>query len=63
MEDFYYLITNIWHAHSAINESDDIYQLRLARWNVNTDWSPWNCVLLTDSEMREHTHIENIYEV
>ncbi|XP_049806972.1 IQ and ubiquitin-like domain-containing protein [Schistocerca nitens] len=59
-QDFYYLVMNIWHGHSAISESRDINTLRLPRWNIKEDWSPWNCILLTDNETKAHINLENI---
>lgn len=28
---------------------------RLPRWNRGEDWSPWNCICLTEEEARVHT--------
>lgn len=64
-KDIYYLVTNIWHAHSALSQSDNIYELRLPRWDKNCEWAPWNCILLTDSEAKMHLKackLEDIYE-
>lgn len=30
---------------------------RLSRWNLNEDWTPWNCILLTDTEALAHLKI------
>lgn len=38
---------------------------RLPRWNRGDDWSPWNCICLTEQEARAHSKIsilENVYE-
>ncbi|KAK9884429.1 hypothetical protein WA026_007276 [Henosepilachna vigintioctopunctata] len=61
--DIYHLITQIWHAHSAVSECKDIYNLRLVRWRKDVDWSPWNCILLTLQEGKAHVKIENLEEV
>ncbi|KAJ9595629.1 hypothetical protein L9F63_013181 [Diploptera punctata] len=64
-KDFYYLIMNIWHCQSPISEERDIKRLCLARWDVERDWTPWNCILLTPVELLVHneiTHVEQIYD-
>lgn len=58
--DIYYLINTIWHSHSAISESNDIYQLRMCRWLRHQDWTPWNCILLTVDEVKSHLKIDNL---
>ncbi|XP_066997158.2 IQ motif and ubiquitin-like domain-containing protein [Anabrus simplex] len=59
-QDMYFLIANIWQGHSAISESSDMNQLRLPRWDVTKDWSPWNCILITNEEMKYHTTLDNV---
>ncbi|CAG9862397.1 unnamed protein product [Phyllotreta striolata] len=61
--DVHHIVVNIWHGHSALSECNDIYQLRLARWRRDDNWSPWNCILLTVEEMRAHLKISKIDEV
>lgn len=36
---------------------------RLPRWVKNEDWSPWNCICLTESEARNHYIIEDLEKV
>ncbi|CRK94928.1 CLUMA_CG008419, isoform A [Clunio marinus] len=58
------IIENIWHGISILSQCDVTSDLRLPRWNVEEEWSPWNCVCLTDSESRIHTvciDLEKIY--
>ncbi|KAJ3627584.1 hypothetical protein MTP99_014951 [Tenebrio molitor] len=62
-KDIYYIVTHIWHAHSALSECDNIYQLRLCRWDKTKDWSPWNCILLTAEEAKAHLKIEKLEDV
>lgn len=62
-KDIHYIITHIWHGHSALSECMDQYQLRLCRWKVKEEWSPWNCILLTVEEARAHLVIKNLKEV
>ncbi|XP_025834052.1 IQ and ubiquitin-like domain-containing protein [Agrilus planipennis] len=57
-EDIQYIVDHIWHGHSALSECDDIHALRLARWEKDKEWSPWNCVLLTTEEIRNHNQLE-----
>lgn len=32
----------------------------LPRWNKALDWSPWNCICLTESETLAHLIIKNL---
>ncbi|RZB39174.1 IQ and ubiquitin-like domain-containing protein, partial [Asbolus verrucosus] len=59
-KDIYYIVVHIWHAHSALSECDNIYLLRLVRWDRTRDWSPWNCILLTAEEAKAHLKIERL---
>lgn len=47
------IIENIWHGISILSQCNVTSDLR-ARWNVNEDWAPWNCICLTDTEARIH---------
>lgn len=55
----YHLVNNIWHGHSIVSESDDIYNLRLVRFNIEEEWSPWNCILLTTEEAETHYYVKS----
>lgn len=60
--DIKYIIENIWHGISILSQCCS--DLRLPRWNINEDWSPWNCICLTDTEARIHiicTDLKQIY--
>ncbi|KAF7270356.1 hypothetical protein GWI33_016682 [Rhynchophorus ferrugineus] len=61
--DIHHIITVIWHGHSALSECNDIYQLRLVRWDKEEEWSPWNCILLTMEEAKSHLRIENLSDI
>ncbi|XP_043491784.1 IQ and ubiquitin-like domain-containing protein [Polistes fuscatus] len=61
--DVYHLINNIWHRHSAISKQNDIHQLRLVRYNNHIEWSPWNCILLTEEEIEIHYRINDLTKV
>lgn len=39
--DVKHIVENIWHGISMISQCKT--NLRLPRWNVNDEWSPWNC--------------------
>lgn len=62
-KDIEHIVSRIWHSHSAINECNDIYQLRLCRWFKDEDWAPWNCVLLTNEEVKAHLNVKKLEEV
>ncbi|KAI4488349.1 hypothetical protein M0804_005197 [Polistes exclamans] len=61
--DVYHLINNIWHGHSVISKQEDIHLLRLARYNNHIEWSPWNCILLTEEEVEIHYRINDLTKV
>lgn len=48
------IIENIWHGISILSQCNVTSDLRLPRWNIEEDWSPWNCICLTDTEARIH---------
>ncbi|XP_055593135.1 IQ and ubiquitin-like domain-containing protein [Uranotaenia lowii] len=58
--DIRYIVENIWHGHSAISSETIRAELRLPRWNASKDWTPWNCICLTESEARAHLKIVNL---
>lgn len=62
-KDVFYIVEKLWHSHSAISECSDITELRLCRWHVDQDWSPWNCFLVTVQEMKAHLKLENPEQV
>lgn len=59
----YHLINNIWHGRSIISENDDLYKLRLGRFDISVEWSPWNCILLTEEEAEAHYYIKDFRTV
>ncbi|XP_047531824.1 IQ and ubiquitin-like domain-containing protein [Vanessa atalanta] len=58
-KDIFFIVEKLWHSHSAISECRDMTELRLCRWHVNEDWSPWNCFLITVQEMKAHLKLEH----
>ncbi|GLV40975.1 uncharacterized protein CBL_04499 [Carabus blaptoides fortunei] len=61
--DINYIVERIWHGQSIVSECKVLEKLRLVRWNVLNEWSPWNCILLTDEEAQSHLRIEDLQEV
>ncbi|XP_054006217.1 IQ and ubiquitin-like domain-containing protein [Hylaeus anthracinus] len=61
--DMYHLVNNIWHGHSVVSENRDLFLLKMIRYNVNKEWSPWNCILLTAEEAEIHCRIEDLATV
>ncbi|XP_048512800.1 IQ and ubiquitin-like domain-containing protein [Athalia rosae] len=59
----YHLVNNIWHGKSIVSENDDLFQLRLGRFNIHAEWSPWNCILLTEEEAEAHYYIKDFRTV
>ncbi|XP_067618057.1 IQ motif and ubiquitin-like domain-containing protein [Eurosta solidaginis] len=59
MDDIRYLIDQIWHSHSILSKNAVLSNLRLPRWLKGEDWSPWNCICLTESEARDHYRLDN----
>ncbi|OWR49984.1 hypothetical protein KGM_210956B, partial [Danaus plexippus plexippus] len=58
-KDIFFIVEKLWHSHSAISECTEMTELRLCRWRVNEDWSPWNCFLVTVQEMKAHCKLED----
>lgn len=58
--DIYHLINHTWHGRSIVSENNDLYILRLIRFDVNAEWAPWNCILLTEDEAKMHYHIKKV---
>lgn len=54
---------NIWNSQSVLSAHEDLFDLVLVRWNKYEEWSPWNCILLTEEEASAHTKLENVTEV
>lgn len=36
---------------------------RLPRWDKSEEWSPWNCICLTDAEARNHNRVEDLEKI
>lgn len=61
--DIHYLVERIWHSQSLISECKDVMKLRFVRWDVRQEWSPWNCILLTEEEAASHVKIKKLEDV
>ncbi|XP_057185182.1 IQ and ubiquitin-like domain-containing protein isoform X2 [Triplophysa rosa] len=59
-QDLRYLVDELWGAQSALSGCKDLHDLLLVRWEKNSAWSPWNCILLTKDEAATHLKVENI---
>ncbi|XP_012277052.1 IQ and ubiquitin-like domain-containing protein [Orussus abietinus] len=51
------LVNVVWHGKSGISECRDLDQLRLVKFWWNSDWAPWNSLLLTRREAAMHKAI------
>ena len=58
--DIRYIVENIWSSRSVLSGLADLFDLRLARWECEKEWSPWNCILLSREECRIHTQLGGI---
>ncbi|XP_063981530.1 IQ and ubiquitin-like domain-containing protein [Diachasmimorpha longicaudata] len=59
----HHLVNFIWHGKSGISEFDDLFQLRLLRFQSDLEWSPWNSILLTKREAAIHQAMTNPWEL
>lgn len=57
--DIYHLVNHIWHGQSAVSKAMDLALLRLSRYRMDDEWTPWNCILLTEDEVDVHSRIED----
>ncbi|XP_069759481.1 IQ motif and ubiquitin-like domain-containing protein isoform X2 [Narcine bancroftii] len=59
-QDMKYLIDSIWGTQSALSSSTNLKDLIMIRWDKKSEWSPWNCILLTEEEAAAHLKLSNI---
>ncbi|XP_041692549.2 LOW QUALITY PROTEIN: IQ and ubiquitin-like domain-containing protein [Coregonus clupeaformis] len=59
-QDLRYLVDVVWGAQSALSAWSDMHDLVMVRWDCQWEWSPWNCILLTNGEAAAHIKMENI---
>lgn len=60
--DMRYLVEKVWDSESIISNTHDLYDLVFVRWDADTPWSPWNCLLVTIVEAEKHGKLLNIYK-
>uniref|UniRef100_A0A3P9IF63 IQ motif and ubiquitin domain containing n=1 Tax=Oryzias latipes TaxID=8090 RepID=A0A3P9IF63_ORYLA len=56
-EDMWYLVEVVWASRSALNGKNDLHDLVFVRWDLQSDWSPWNCLLLSKEETSGHLEV------
>ena len=61
--DLCYLVEHVWSAQSLLSGDKELAELALIRWNVEEQWSPWNCVLLSDDEAKAHLNLPDVEAV
>ncbi|KAI6650870.1 hypothetical protein LOD99_5710 [Oopsacas minuta] len=61
-EDIRYIVESIWNSKSVLSGETDLYELRLVRWDNSRHFTPWNCILLSESETIAHLQVHNINE-
>ncbi|XP_038637187.1 IQ and ubiquitin-like domain-containing protein isoform X1 [Scyliorhinus canicula] len=59
-QDLKHLVDSIWGTQSALSASNNLKDLTMIRWDKRFEWSPWNCILLTEEEAVAHLKISNI---
>lgn len=62
-QDVQYIVETIWHGHSILSQTTDRHRLRLPRWMPSEDWSPWNCICLTENEAKTHLKLRDFKAV
>ncbi|KAJ8678673.1 hypothetical protein QAD02_014460 [Eretmocerus hayati] len=55
--DIRHLVLDVWHGHSALSGRSEPWKLRLARYDLEKPWSPWNCILLAEDELQPHLEL------
>ncbi|XP_072408776.1 IQ motif and ubiquitin-like domain-containing protein isoform X1 [Chiloscyllium punctatum] len=59
-QDLKHLVDSIWGTQSALSASNNLKDLTMIRWDKRFEWSPWNCILLTEEEAVAHLKLSNI---
>ncbi|KAG7234550.1 hypothetical protein INR49_004485 [Caranx melampygus] len=62
VEDIKYLVEVVWASRSALHASTDLYNLVFVRWDPRKDWSPWNCILLSNEERIAHLEVQDVHK-
>lgn len=61
--DLCHLVENIWGGQSALSACVDTFELTTVRWDPRQQWSPWNCVVVTEDEAKSHVNLGDVTEV
>ncbi|XP_055506213.1 IQ and ubiquitin-like domain-containing protein isoform X1 [Leucoraja erinacea] len=61
-QDMKYLVDSIWGTQSALSANTSMKDLVMIRWDKTMEWSPWNCIILTEEEAEAHLKLDNIYK-
>ncbi|CAH8516554.1 unnamed protein product [Schistosoma turkestanicum] len=59
-EDIRFLIDRIWESRSVLSGWTNLFDLTLARWDINEPWSPWNTILVTREEAKIHANLSTL---
>ncbi|KAG8186580.1 hypothetical protein JTE90_020873 [Oedothorax gibbosus] len=54
------LVENIWKHQSCISGSREDIDLEFIRYDVDENWTPWNCLLVTREEAMNLTDVPNL---
>ncbi|XP_029909042.1 IQ and ubiquitin-like domain-containing protein [Myripristis murdjan] len=61
-QDVRHLVDMVWGSRSALNGCSDLHSLVFVRWDRRSDWSPWNCILLSKEETPVHLEVEDVHQ-
>jgi len=57
-KDLRYLVDTIWGGKSVISGKSGISKLTLCRWDKKQVLTPWNLMLVTESERKSHSEFQ-----
>ena len=60
VSDVRYIVQAFWDNQSVLSGSSELKKLCLVRWDKGKEWSPWNCVLLTEEEKEIHENLVDL---
>ncbi|CAH8590618.1 unnamed protein product [Schistosoma rodhaini] len=59
-DDIRFLIDQIWESRSVLSGWTNLFDLTLARWDINKPWSPWNTIVVTREEAEIHENLSKL---